>query len=186
MYPQPVTYPDYSNAINTNVLRAWLQVSEDEIDDDLLRELGLRVFSEIERRTNRVLTEREYRITMDDFFDYWIPIYPFRSIVKVEYWGNDSTMELLGTANYSVRSKSEYDNTLIFNYNNLPKLGEKWDGGKVVITLKAGYSIESLPKVVLSAVEHLTRHYYDNKDNPKQEFPSLVDRMIRTFSIDAI
>lgn len=186
MYPQPVTYPDYSDAININVLRAWLQVSEDEIDDDLLRELGLRVFSEIERRTNRVLTERSYTLTMDDFCDYWMPMHPFRAVTKVEYWGEDLAMHELETTKYAIRSRSEYDNTLIFDYNNLPTLGEKWDGGRVVVTLTLGYATEAIPKVILSAVEHLSRHYYDNKDNPKQEFPSLVDRMIKTFSIDAI
>lgn len=186
MYPQPITHPDYSTVINLNSLRAWIQISDEEMGDEFLNELGLRVFSEIERRTNRILTERTYTLTMDGFYDYRIVTHPFNSITKVEYYGEDEVTHILEDTKYAVKSTSSYENSLIFNHSDLPKLGYKWNGDLVTVTMSIGYAEGAIPPVILSAAEHLARHYYDNKDNPKQEFPSLVDRMIKTFSIDAI
>ncbi len=178
-YPQPTG--DILDTLNVDSIRTWVRVSFDEFDDAQLAEIVEAAFEVLQKKSNTRLRLETFTVKMPCFSDYWIRLFPFGELVSIKYRDVDNAEQTLTTANYDLVSRSEWENEICYK-GTLPTLYDRWDA--VTITLTAGYPIYKLPANIKQAIRHLVRHWYDNPDSPKQEFPSLLDWIIGTFTND--
>lgn len=156
---------DQLNVVTLNQAKLWLRVDLDyEYEDALITSLIKAAVNQVEQYTMQILWQREFLTKTDPYGRCRIFEYPLISIESVvDKDGNDQEYKEVQTNWYTeIRSDVGDIQTVTF----VAGYGWTYDLGSEV------------PQDIITAIKELLAYLYENRDNPKADWPVAVTYLL--------